>query len=180
VRRASACAALAAAILLAVPAARVLLPTAAAQDKDKKDKDKETEKEKKEREEREKKEREKRRREKALREIGSHFGTKNTDWLLDRVAKDQKLTLCLATGKGDVDYALDQARSVLDKYFEGLQSLSVETTSEDAQLAETTGSFPMTYRPKEKKAKPATLYVTISGLDSHANGVLTKIVVDPQ
>jgi hypothetical protein len=170
VRRAWLCAALLVTGLFAAPDARVLTPPAAAQDKEK-------DKEKKEKEEKERKEREKQRRDKALTEIGSQFGAKGVDWLLDRVPKDQKLTLDLGTGK-EVDYALDQARGVLQRYFDDLKTIAVEVTSKDAKLNENGASFPMTYkRTTEKKSKSATLYVTISGLDSTANGQLTKLVV---
>ena len=172
-RRAFLCAALAAAGLVALPAVLDLTPLAAAQDKDKEKKDKE-EKQKKEREEKKKK------REKALREIGDDFGQKSTDLLLNRVPKEQKLTLALGTGK-EVDYALDQARGVLQRYFDDLKTLDVKTTSEDAKLNENGASFPMTYRRStDKKDKSATLYVTISGLDSTANGQLTKLSVELQ
>jgi hypothetical protein len=173
VKRACLCAALLVAGLVAAPDARVLTPLAAAQDKDKEKKDKE-EKERKEREERKKK------REKALRAIGDQFGAKDVDWLLNRVPKEQKLTLNLGAGK-EVDYALDQARSVLQKYFDDLATLDVKTTSEDAKLGDDAASFPMTYRRQtEKKPKSATLYVTIGGLDAQLNGQLTKLVVDLQ
>jgi hypothetical protein len=174
VRRAWICAVVCAASLLAAPAVLHLVPVAAAQDKDK-----DKEKEQKEKEEKERKEREKKKRDKALCDICNQFGAKDVSWLLDRVPNEQKLTLSLGTGR-EVDYSLDQARGVLQRYFDGLDTLSVDPKSKDTKLTETVGSFPMTYTPKEKKAKSATLYVTISGLDSTQNGLLTKLVVDPQ
>ena len=172
-RRAWLCAAFLGAGLLAMPAVRELTTPAAAEDKDKEKKEKE-EKEKKEREERKKK------REKALRSIGAQFGAMDTKWLLNRVPADQNITLDLGTGK-EVDYAVDQARGVIGKYFDDMQTITVDTTSEDAKLNENGASFPMTTRrTTEKKAKSATLYVTIDGLDSTFNGQLTKLVVVPQ
>jgi hypothetical protein len=173
VRRAWLCAALVGAGLLAAPAVRYLTTPAAAEDKDKEKKEKE-EKEKKQREEKKKK------REKALREIGDAFGAEHTKWLLDRVPAEQNLTLDLGTGK-EVDYALDQARGVVQKYFDDMQTITVETTSEDAKLNENSASFPMKVRrTTEKKEKSATLYVTIDGLDTTFDGRLTKLVVVPQ
>ena len=120
--------------IFTLPVAGALTPAAAAQGKDE---------DRKKDEQRKKKERERiKQREKALKEIGSAFAGKEISSLLARVPKDAKIKLTLAGDDGQ--YAVDQARGVLDKYFGKFERISVEFKT----AVDDVGSFTMTGRKK--------------------------------
>ena len=153
--------------IVTLPVAGAFAPSAAAQGRDD-DRKKDDEKRKKE------KERERvKQRETALKAIGSAFAAKDIASLLARVPKDAKIQLTL--GGDDGEYAVDQARGVLDKYFGKFERLSVEfKTAEDD-----VGSFTMTLRRKgEDKELTRKLYVKIKGPDASGRVTLVALNVD--
>lgn len=119
------------------------------------------------------KEAERKQREKNLTDIANDFGAKSTDILLKRVPKGQKLQLVLGTDATG-DYALDQARGVLDKYFGGLRTLTVAFVKADDKV----GCFTLTVVKKDQdKAKTGKLYVTLGTLDAGNVYTLVKLEV---
>jgi hypothetical protein len=166
VRSAALCAALLAAGLVVALPVRCMAPAAVAGD------DKEDEKKKKE-EERRKAEKEKR--EKTLRDVASSFSAKNSTDLLQRVPKDAKITLALGADNGD--YAVDQAKGVLNKFFDDQQNISVDLKEMKADGND--ASFPISVRRKgEKKEKKGKLRVTVGAADATPKYPLVKLAVD--
>jgi hypothetical protein len=119
------------------------------------------------------KEAEKKQREKNLTDIAGYFGSKSVDLLLGRVPKSQKLSLAL--GKDNTgDYSIDQARGVLNKYFEALRTLTVDFVKADGVV----GCFTLTvYKKGEDKGKAGKLYVTLGALGADNTYTLAKLDV---
>lgn len=165
-RSAVLCAALlASGFVLALPV-RCLAPSAVAGD------DKEDEKKKKEAERRKK---EKERRENALKAIASSFSAKDTTNLLLQVPKDAKVSLTIGADSGD--YAVDQAKGVLNKFFDDQQNVSVDL--EEMKADGSDASFPLAVRRKgEKKEKKGKLRVTVGAADATPKYPLVKLTVD--
>lgn len=174
VQRASLVAAIALAGFVA-QASQPLAPDAAAQDKDK-DKDKDGDRKKKDDEEEKRREEERKkrrlRREKALKAIAVSFGAEDPAGVLVNVGRNAKVRLTL--GADDGDYSRDQARGILDKYFERMQSIDVDTSKMNAE--ENVASFPVKVRKnRDEKPRAGKLYVTVSKEGDHA---LMKLVVE--
>ena len=151
--------------IVTLPVAGPFAPSAAAQGRNE-DRKKDDEKKRKERERI-------KQRETALKAIGSAFAAKDIASLLARVPKDAKIRLTL--GGDDGQYAVDQARGVLDKYFGKFERISVEFKT----AVDDVGSFTMTLRRKgEDKELTRKLYVEIKGPDASGRVSLVALNVD--
>lgn len=134
----------------------VVLPDAAAQDKDK-DKDKKKDAE------RERKEKERKARERAIKGYAENFAAKDVTSLLAQVRKGSKVRLTLPQDT-DNDFAVQQARDVLDKYLEHFEVIRVDVSK--GAIEKDVGSFTLTMRRNgEDKTQKRTLWVRVGGGD---------------
>lgn len=144
----------------------LLPPPAASAKDDKADKQKELEKIK---------------RENSLKKVANAFSVKDVAGLLGHVPSGQKISLAGIGADPAGDYSPEQARGVLDKYFEGIEQPNVDTTNDGKdgyEIKGLVGRFPLSYRKKgENKRQKATLLINLGPLDATDRYTLAKLSI---
>ncbi len=116
--------------------------------------------------------REQARREEHLKRIGADFEAMNTPALVKRIPEGAKVTLGLGRTSGA--YSADQARQVLDDYFDQFRSLTVTFSKAESNV----GSFDLVLRRKgEDRERKRNLLVTVGGADAKPPFPLVEISV---